>query len=248
MSAEPITTLILSGGRGTRAYPHTLELPKPLLEVDEVPVVRHVMDIYAAQGFTRFVLAAGFKADLLREYAATLPDAWTVDVVDTGEDTDKAERIAMCRDLLTPTYLATYSDGVGNVDLHDLLAFHRSHSGTATVTVVPLPSQYGTLEFDGDGRVHAFLEKPVLRDHWINAGFFVFDEAAFERWVGPDLENEVLPALGAAQELYAYRHSGFWKSMDTFKDGLELTDLARAAAQDADGRPPWSRLQTRASS
>jgi glucose-1-phosphate cytidylyltransferase len=223
-------------------------MPKPLLEVDDVPVVRHVMQIYAMQGFTRFVLAAGFKSDLVREFAGGLPAEWTVDVVDTGEDTDKADRIVMCRELLTPTFFATYSDGVGNVDLDELLRFHRAHAGCATATVVPLPSQYGTLEFGDDGGVHSFLEKPVLRDHWINAGFFVFDEQAFDHWKGADLEGEVLPALGAENQLYAYRHRGFWKSMDTFKDGLELTELARAAADDDDGRPPWFRSQTRASS
>jgi glucose-1-phosphate cytidylyltransferase len=239
---EGIRTVILCGGKGTRAYPHTTEVPKPLMEVAGRPILAHVMEIYASQGFTSFVLSAGFKADAIRAFAATCPASWEVEVVDTGEDTNTGGRIYGVRDRVGETFFATYSDGLGDVDLEALLAYHRSHPGAATLTTVPLPSQYGTIETSGDGRVEAFQEKPVLRDHWINGGFFVFDRRAFDLWRGEDLEREVLPALGAAGELYAYRHAGFWKSMDTYKDALELTALA------ADGRPPWSRSVTRASS
>jgi glucose-1-phosphate cytidylyltransferase len=234
--------LILCGGRGTRAYPHTLELPKALLEVAERPVLRHVMDLYAAQGFTDFVLAAGFKHELIAEFAATLPREWTVSVRDTGLDTATGARVAACRDELGERFFATYADGLADVDLGAVLAFHAAHGAPATVTSVPLPSQYGTLDVDDDGRVRRFVEKPVLPDHWINGGFFAFDERVFARWTGDDLEGEVLPALAAAGELRAYRHHGFWKSMDTYKDALELTRLASG------GRPPWTRLPARASS
>ena len=227
-------TLILCGGKGTRAYPHTVELPKPLLEVDGRPVLRHVMEIYAGQGWADFVLAAGYKIDLIAEFAATVPDDWRVEVIDTGEDTNTGGRIARCFDVLGPTFFATYADGLGDVDLERLLDFHRRHQGSATLTTVPLPSQYGTLEFSDDGRVGRFREKPVLADHLINGGFFVFDEAASQHWIGEDLEREVLPGLASQGELYAYTHRGFWKSMDTYKDALELTSLC------ADGRGPWT--------
>jgi glucose-1-phosphate cytidylyltransferase len=140
------------------------------------------------------------------------------------------------------TFFATYADGLGDVDLTALLSFHHAHPGAATLTTVPLPSQYGTIEQGEDGKVLRFREKPVLPDHWINGGFFVFDRRAFENWQGNDLEREVLPALGAAGELYAYRHRGFWKSMDTYKDALDLTALA------AEGRKPWARSVSPASS
>lgn len=247
VGVDEIVTLILCGGRGTRGYPHTMELPKPLLDVDGNPVLRHVMGIYATQGFDHFVLAAGFRPDLIAEFASTLPDGWRVEVADTGENTDKAHRIKLCRDRLGETFFVTYGDGVGNVDLEDLLAFHRSHNGTATVTVVPLPSQYGTLAFDGEGCVHTFREKPVLAEHWINAGFMVMDDKVFDDWNGEDLEGEILPALGAAGNLFAYRHTGFWKSMDTYKDSTDLTDLARTSGGES-GRPPWMRSVRRASS
>jgi glucose-1-phosphate cytidylyltransferase len=109
------------------------------------------------------------------------------------------------------------------------------------VTTVPLPSPYGTLDTAEDGRVLEFREKPRLPDHWINAGFLVMSQAAFDCWVGEDLEREVLPALGRAGALYAYRHQGFWRSMDTYKDALELTALCRPSDDNPGGEPPWQR-------
>ncbi len=228
-------TLILCGGRGTRAYPHTIEVPKPLLEVADRPVLSHLMDIYASQGFDQFVLAAGYKLELIESFAAGLPSAWRVDVVDTGLDTNTGERIRRCADRLGERFFATYADGLGDVDLAELLRFHTDHAGLATMTTVPLPSQYGTIEVGSDGQVGRFREKPRLPDHLINAGFFVFDSAVFGCWSGVDLEGEVLPGLGRDGTLYAYRHNGFWKSMDTYKDAQELANLC------ADGPGPWVR-------
>ena len=235
-------TLILCGGKGTRAYPHTAEVPKPLLEVAGRPVLLHLMELFAAQGFTSFVLAAGFKRRLLEEFATSVARRWDVEVLDTGEDTGTGERVRLARDGLGERFFATYADGLGDVDLEALLAFHESHGHTATLTSVPLRSQYGTIESDGDGRVHRFLEKPVLADHWINAGFFVFDEHVFDHWHGQDLERDVLPALSAARLLFAYRHDGFWRSLDTYKDAVELTRLCE------EGRAPWTRSGASASS
>ena len=226
-------TLILCGGKGTRAYPRTLEVPKPLLEVGGRPVLAHVMDIYARQGFTDFVLAAGFKAELIEEFATTVPAEWTIDVVDTGEDTNTGSRVAMCEGRMDDPYFLTYADGLGAVRLDDLLAFHQSHGGAATMTTVPLPSQYGTVRFGSDQKVVDFLEKPRLADHWINAGFFVMSSGAAQWFCGPDLERDVLPALAAAGQLFAHRHTGFWRSMDTYKDALELSSLC------TEGLPPW---------
>jgi len=238
------TTLILCGGRGTRAYPHTVELPKPLLDVDGTPVLAHVMEIYASQDFGRFVLAAGYRADLIGEFVDASERHRDAVVVDTGVDTDKAERILRCRDHLSETFFVTYGDGLGAVDLSELLAFHDSHPGCATVTVVPLPSQYGTVHFESSGRVHSFTEKPVLADHWINAGFFVMDQPVFDHWVGADLERDILPALARVGELFAYRHHGFWRSMDTYQDSMDLTELARES-KEIGAALPWIRSGTR---
>jgi glucose-1-phosphate cytidylyltransferase len=228
-----IRTLILCGGKGTRAWPLTETVPKPLLDVGGQPVVRQVMEIYAEQGFDDFILAAGYKRAAIEEFAQTVPSAWRVEVIDTGEETNTGGRVRRCRDVVSDPFFVTYSDGLGDVDLAALLAFHNEHAGLATMTTVPLPSQYGTIEFDDDGRVSRFREKPRLAEHFINAGFFVFDIGAFEHWSGEDLERDVLPTLGAAGELYAWPHHGFWKSMDTHKDSLELSALC------AEGRPPW---------
>ncbi|HEU5082084.1 MAG TPA: sugar phosphate nucleotidyltransferase [Acidimicrobiales bacterium] len=227
-------TVILCGGKGTRAYPHTVDVPKPLLYVGGRPVLSHVMEIYANQGFREFVLAAGYKRELIENWAVSADASWTVEVVDTGEDTNTGARVARVADRLGDTFFVTYADGLGDVDLRALLEFHRSHPGAATLTTVPLPSQYGTLHVGADGRIEEFREKPRLPDHPINAGFFVFDRRAFEWWTGDDLERDVLPALGAAGELFAYRHPGFWKSMDTHKDSRELSAMFEH------GRGPWT--------
>jgi glucose-1-phosphate cytidylyltransferase len=245
-NSETIKTLILCGGKGTRAYPHTLDLPKPLLHIDGRPILAHIMQIYATQGFKRFVLSAGFKWELIDDFAAETPSDWEVEVVNTGEEALTGARIAKCRDHLGDTFFATYGDGVGDIDLSQLLRFHASHRRSATVTVVPLPSPYGVIEHDRDGRVAAMVEKPVLTEHWINAGFFVMSKSVFEHWQGEDLEREVLPALSAADELYAFRHEGFWRSMDTAKDAEALTKLSRSTLGKGEDDPPWLRSPTRA--
>lgn len=229
-------TVILCGGRGTRAYPRTREVPKPLLEVAGRPVLHHLLDIYAGQGFTDFVLAAGYLAHEIVAFARDLPHAWTVEVIDTGEDTATGERLLRCRDAVSGTFLANYADGLADVDLPALLATHRAHAGCATLTSVPLPSPYGTLELGDDGQVTDFHEKPALLDHRINGGYFVFDDVVFDRWTGTDLEREVLPALAKTGQLHHHRHEGFWRSLDTYKDALELSELAAGPWS-----PPWRR-------
>ncbi len=231
-------TLILCGGRGTRAYPHTLELPKPLLDVAGRPILHHVMEIYANQGYDSFVLAGGYKVELVEQFASTVSRSWDVRVVDTGLETNKGERVRLCRDYLGDRFFVTYGDGVGNIDLARQVSHHDAHGGAATVTVVPLPSQFGTLTFGDDGRVLSFQEKPHIQGHWINAGFFVMDSRVFDYWEGDDLERDVCPALAKAGELFAYEHDGFWKWMDTFKEAMELSELAERTVADH-GKPPW---------
>jgi glucose-1-phosphate cytidylyltransferase len=198
------------------------------------------MDIYATQGYTRFVLAAGYKAELVEDFASRLRSEWDVVVVDTGEDTNKGERVLRCREHLGERFFVTYGDGVGDIDLRRLLRFHDDHGRAATVTVVPLPSQFGTLTFADDGRVESFQEKPRIEGHYINAGFFVMDDRVFAHWAGDDLERDVCPALAKAGELHAYEHDGFWKWMDTFKEAMELSAVAEESTS-RNGKPPWLR-------
>jgi glucose-1-phosphate cytidylyltransferase len=230
--------VILCGGRGTRALPHTEVVPKPLLHVAGEPVLAHLLRIYAEQGVTEFVLSAGHLADRIVEFARDLPSSWDVEVVDTGPGAGTAERITGVSHLLDGTFLANYADGLGDVDLCALTSAHTDHvaaGGTATVTTVPLPSPYGTITSADGGRVTAFREKPLLAEHRINGGYFVFEPRALDRFdAGPDLERDVLPALTDAGELFAYAHPGFWRSMDTYKDAQALSELAQEGA-------PWLR-------
>jgi glucose-1-phosphate cytidylyltransferase len=231
---------ILCGGRGTRLQEHTRTIPKPLVEIGGLPIVWHVIRLYAHAGFTRFVLCTGYLGDQIAAFVAD-HDAWPagVDVtcVDTGADTPTGGRLRAAAAHLSggPVFCATYADGVADVDLRALLAFHAAHDGAATMTVVRPELQFGVTDLDGDGgdRVRGFREKP-RSEHWVNGGFFVFDRAVLDR-LAPDhvLEREPLEGLAADGQLRAYRHDGFWDCMDTYKDAVLLNDLW------ASGAAPW---------
>jgi glucose-1-phosphate cytidylyltransferase len=220
-----VKVLILAGGTGTRAYPYTEFLPKPMMPVAGKPVVLRVMELYARQGFTDFILSVGYRKEVIIDYFDRRNLGWNVEIVDTGPTTDTGGRIYHCRDRLGETFMATYADGLSDVPLKELLAFHRSHGGLGTITCVPLRSQYGTVDADDLGRISLFREKPVLREHWINAGFFIMEKRAFQAWKGDSLERDVLPGLLTTGQLFSYRHAGFFKSMDTYKDQQEIEAL-----------------------
>jgi glucose-1-phosphate cytidylyltransferase len=222
---EHIKVLILCGGRGTRSYPFTEYFPKPMMPICGTPILVHLMRIYAEQGYKDFVLSAGHRKEILIDYFDGRFTDWNIEIVDTGSDADTGDRIRRCANRLGDTFFATYGDGVGDVQLRGLLAYHRNSAALATVTSVALRSQYGTVVSRADGRVVQFREKPVIPDHWINAGFFVFEKRVFDYWKGENLETQVLPALAERDVLFTYQHRGFWKSMDTSKDQQELEAL-----------------------
>jgi glucose-1-phosphate cytidylyltransferase len=227
--------VILCGGRGTRLREKTESVPKPLVEIGGRPILWHVIGIYAAQGFDRFVLATGYLGDQIERFVADerWPAPVSVESVDTGLDTPTGGRIAALGERIGDgTFCATYADGVADVDLGALLDGHRASEALATVTVVRPHLQWGIAELDGD-RVSGFVEKP-RSERWINGGFFCFEPGALDH-VGPDsvLEREPLEALAAAGKLRAHRHEGFWDCMDTYKDAVLLDDLWRA------GSAPW---------
>jgi len=232
--------LILCGGKGTRSYPFTQYFPKVMMPINGTPILVHLMRIYASQGFDKFVLAAGYRKEILCDYFEGRQWNWDIRIVDTGDDGDTGDRILRCADHLGSTFFATYGDGLGDLDLHSLLAEHRASNGLATLTTVPLRSQYGLVVLSPDGSVTRFKEKPVVPDYWINAGFFVFEKKALDHWTGSNLESDVLPVLAGKRMLHAYRHEGFWKSMDTSKDQEELEKLY------ANGNPPWMQTHRQA--
>ena len=236
MGSRP-PVIILCGGRGTRLRERTETVPKALVEIGGKPILGHVIDIYAAQGFKRFLLATGYLGEMVNEFAAAeeWPEGVLVECVDTGLDTPTGGRIALLGERLsTGTFCVTYSDGVADVDLGALLDFHRGHGAAATVTVVRPHLQWGVARLDGD-RVEGFVEKP-RSEHWINGGFFCFEPAVLDH-LGEDsvLEREPLEQLATGGELRAYRHEGFWDCMDTYKDAVVLNDLWES------GEAPWAR-------
>jgi glucose-1-phosphate cytidylyltransferase len=231
---EPV--VILCGGRGTRLREHTQTIPKPLVEIGGRPILWHVIRIYAHQGFTRFVLCLGHKGELIETFIrhGDLPENISVECVDTGEETPTGGRIARVKDRIhTGRFCATYADGVADIDLHELLRFHADHRALATMTVVQPELQFGVARLNGEGVVQGFEEKPRF-DGWINGGFFVFEPQALD-YIDEDsiLEREPLENLAGDGQLRAYRHTGFWDCMDTYKDAVLLNDLWEA------GRAPW---------
>lgn len=216
------------------------------MPVDGVPIVEQVMRIYAAFGYWDFILSVGYLKEQIIEYFETTQRryGWNVRCVDTGDTTDTGGRILGLREYLTPTFHATYCDGLGDVDIDELVRFHGEHDGNSTMTAVRLRSQYGIVGFrEEDGRVTHFEEKPVIPDRWINAGFFVFDHSVFDQWQGSNLERDVLPNLAEQQKLHIYRHMGFWRSMDTHKDQQELTPLWQEYASFYASRASAGRLR-----
>ncbi len=249
--------VILAGGLGTRIAEETVTRPKPMVEIGGRPILWHIMSIYAAQGFNEFVVACGYRGTLIKEYFASFflhhsdftinlkdgtrdvlsagaPD-WRVSVVDTGLDTMTGGRLRRLKPLLDDgTFMVTYGDGLGAVDVKALLAFHRSHGKLATVTAVRPPARFGGLSLDG-GLVTEFSEKPQSGEGWINGGFFVFEPGVFDLLDGDAtvLEREPLEQLARRGELAGFRHEGFWQPMDTVRERQLLESLWHS------GGAPW---------
>lgn len=234
MAALP-PVLILSGGRGTRLREKTETLPKPLVEVGGKPLIWHVIQIYANQGFTRFHPLTGYLGERIEEFVAgeVWPEGVSVDCLDTGLDTPTGGRIAAAAGLVEGTFCATYADGVADLDLGALLGFHQAGGKVATMTAVRPDLQWGVAEIMPGGEVTGFIEKP-RSEHWINGGFFCFEPAIFD-WLQNDsvLEQEPLEGLATHGQLQAFRHEGFWDCCDTYKDLVTLNDMW------ADGEAPW---------
>ena len=249
---------ILAGGVGSRIQEETEVKPKPMVEIGGRPMLWHIMKIYAHQGFNDFVVALGYKGDYVKRYMvdyASLEgdltvgmrdgrvqmhgngnrDDWQVALVDTGQTTNKGGRIKRLAPYLDgETFMMTWGDGVADIDLQELLAFHRSHGKLATLTAVRPPARFGHIELDGDV-VSEFSEKPQAREGWINGAFFVLEPQVLDYIDGDDTEweKEPLERLAADGQLMAYRHDGFWQCMDTLRERKLLEQLWDS------GHAPW---------
>jgi glucose-1-phosphate cytidylyltransferase len=228
--------VILCGGRGTRLQEHTQAIPKALVEIGGLPILWHVIQLYAVQGFARFLLATGYKGELIERFvgAHEWPTGVSVQCFDTGLETQTGGRIKALESSLEgeQRFCATYADGVADVDLEALMTFHAAHGSLASMTVVRPRLQFGVTELEDD-RVRGFREKP-RSEHWINGGFFCFQAAVLDYLKADSvLERDPLERLAWEGELRAHRHEGFWECMDTYKDAVALNDLW------ASGRAPW---------
>jgi glucose-1-phosphate cytidylyltransferase len=228
-------TIILAGGLGTRISEETENKPKPMVLIDDKPLIWHVMNIYASQGYDDFIIAAGYKAEIIQDWVENLKSNWRVSAIDTGLTTMTGGRIRRCIDHFPEDrYFVTYGDGVGNVNLKLLLEFHLSCARLATVTAVRPPARFGVLDIEV-GLVKHFGEKNQTDAGWINGGFFVV-ESGVRDYIDGDadlFETGPLPKLANNRQLSAFQHNGFWKPMDTLREKKELQELA------ATETPPW---------
>jgi glucose-1-phosphate cytidylyltransferase len=250
--------VLLAGGMGTRLAEYTETRPKPMVEVGGRPILWYLMKHYAHYGFSEFVLALGYKGDLIKRYfldyhglsqnvtvslkngivtpyGGEHAEDWTVDLVDTGLETMTGGRLKRLEPMLkSGTFMLTYGDGLSDVDIGKLLAFHKAHGKIATVTAVRPPARFGGLVFDGD-RVTEFTEKPQIGEGWINGGFMCFEPKIFSYIDGDStvLEKNPLEGLARGGELMAYRHDRFWQCVDTVRDLKVLEGLHESQ------NPPW---------
>jgi glucose-1-phosphate cytidylyltransferase len=249
--------VILAGGLGTRISEESHLRPKPLIEIGGKPILWHIMKIFSAYGVQEFVICCGYKGYLIKEYFSNyflhVADAtfdicnntmevhqncaepWKVTVVDTGVDTMTGGRLLRVRPFLNDErFFLTYGDGVGDVNIAELIRFHDSHRRQATVTAIQPAARFGALEFEGN-YVSQFVEKPKGDGRWINGGFFLLEQGVFKYLTGDQdiWEQEPLRSLADEGQLAAYRHNGFWAAMDTLRDKNQLEDLWSSK------RAPW---------
>jgi glucose-1-phosphate cytidylyltransferase len=254
-----VKVVILAGGFGTRLSEETSTRPKPMVEVGGRPMLWHIMQHYAAFGHTEFVLALGYKSEMIRTYFADYHglmrnltvrtrdgsvlthgaecEDWTVHLIDTGLATSTGGRIKRLKQWIgDETFLLTYGDGVSDIPIDALVRFHTMHGKLATVTAVRPPARFGALRMDGD-RVAAFAEKPHTGEGWINGGFFVCEPKVLDYIDGDDItwENEPLERISNDGQLMAFRHEGFWHCMDTLRDVRQLEAMWQG------GGAPWLR-------
>jgi glucose-1-phosphate cytidylyltransferase len=243
--------VILAGGFGTRMAEETDLRPKPLVEIGGHPILWHIMKIYETAGISEFVICGGYKASMIKRFFAhyyleandieidlaggevrylntVSRETWKVAVVDTGVATMTAGRLKRVAPFLgNETFCMTYGDGVTDVDIRQVIAFHKNHGRLATVTAVPSPGRFGILDIGAEERVGRFHEKPEGEMGWINGGFFVLEPSVLDYIDGDEMswEGQPLEQLARDGQLVAFRHSGFWKPMDTLRDKRELEML-----------------------
>lgn len=226
--------IILCGGKGTRLSELTEEIPKPLVEVGDKPILHHLMDLYAKAGHKDFILCLGYKGDKIKEHFKDNKD-WNIDFVDTGEDTNKAERLMKVKDKIKDdNFLLSYGDDLSDVDINQVIKLHKEKNKIVTLTAVRLVSPFGILGIDNHNKeVAEFREKPRLKE-LMNGGFYVMNKKIFNYIKsGYDLEKETFEDLVKERQIVYFEHGGFWESINTLKDVIQLNELHKK------GNAPW---------
>jgi len=232
-----VKVILLAGGLGTRISEETSDKPKPMVLINERPIIWHLMNIFAYQGFSDFVIATGYKSEVISQWVGKnrTEFPWTIEALDTGLNTQTGGRIKQCMNRFPgERVIATYGDGLGNVSIKKLLQFHDNHESIATVTAVRPPARFGHLEIQGS-KVSHFGEKNQSDVGWINGGFFVLEPEVAEYIDSNDeaFELGALPRIVEKQLLTSYKHDGFWQPMDTLREKLDLEKYALL------NPPPW---------
>ena len=220
--------IILAGGLGTRISEETADKPKPMVLISGKPIIWHLMSIFAKQGITDFIIATGYKSEVIEDWVTTVQEPWSIQALNTGLETQTGGRIRECM-LASPEerVIATYGDGLGNINIRALVDFHTHQGKKATVTAVRPPARFGVLESE-NGLVTRFGEKNQADSGWINGGFFVLEPevSRYIHHLSEPFESGALPRLVNEKELVAYHHNGFWQPMDTLREKQELEKLA----------------------
>lgn len=227
--------ILLAGGLGTRISEETSDKPKPMVLLDDKPIIWHLMNIFARQGFTDFVIATGYRGEIIHDWVKSLDTSWSITALNTGLDTQTGGRIKQCMEHIGESrVLATYGDGLGNIDIHTLLRIHEQSNLMATITAVRPPARFGVLE-SSNGLVTHFGEKNQADAGWINGGFFVLEPNVtnFVFASNEPFETGALPRLVSQRQLGVFHHEGFWKPMDTLREKHELEAYTRELT------PPW---------
>ena len=219
-------TVILAGGYGTRISEESIFKPKPMVEIGGKPILWHILKIYSSYGINDFVICCGYKGEQIKEYFNNIDSTpWNIELVDTGIHTMTGGRVKRIQNNIDGTFCVTYGDGLSNVNINDLITFHREKKSVATLTAVHPPERYGLISLNGD-HVTEFREKPN-ETSWVNGGFFVFEPEIFDNLQDDStiLERTPLEVLAKENKLTAFRHSGFWYAMDTLREKKYLEKL-----------------------
>ena len=219
--------ILLAGGLGTRISEYTDTIPKPMVQIGGKPILWHIMNLYAKYKYNNFLVALGYKGEVIKKYFSKKSNEWNVELIETGEKTMTGGRVKRLQKLVgNETCMLTYGDGIADIDLNALIAFHKSHGKLVTVSAVRPPARFGAISLDGD-RVKNFKEKSHLGEGWINGGFFVIEPDFFNYIDGDEtfLEREPLEKAVLKGQLFAYKHKGFWQCMDTKRDRDYLEEI-----------------------